>query len=73
MRLAPVDTEAADLTGPTTGNAIEVGTAIAVTAFLAPSRLEPHGRAIHLTAFLTSPTRPGRALHAARRRDLPIG
>jgi hypothetical protein len=73
IRLAPVDTDAADLTGPTVGNAIEVGTAKPVTAFLAPTRLQPRGRAIHLTAFLTSPTRPGRALHAARQRHLPIG
>jgi hypothetical protein len=73
IRLAPVDTDAADLTGPTVGNAIEVGTAKAVTAFLAPTRLQPRGRAIHLTAFLASPTRPGRALHAARQRHLPIG
>jgi hypothetical protein len=73
MRLAPVDTDAADLTGPTTGNAIEVGTAVTVTAFLAPTRLQPRGGVIHLTAFLASPTRPGRALHAARQRHLPIG
>ena len=73
IRLAPVDTEAADLTGPTTGNAIEVATADTVTALLAPTRQHPRGRAIHLTAFLTSPTRPGRALQAAARRRLPIG
>ena len=63
----------ADLTGPTTGNAIEVATADTVTALLAPTRQHPRGRAIHLTAFLTSPTRPGHALVAAGRRHLPIG
>ncbi|HWM20911.1 MAG TPA: hypothetical protein VNO51_14565 [Ilumatobacteraceae bacterium] len=73
IRLAPADTEAADLTGPATGNAIEVGTASAVTAHLAPTRQQPRGRAIHLTAFLTSPTRPGRALLAAGKRHLPVG
>jgi hypothetical protein len=73
IRLAPVDTEAADLTGPTTGNAIEVAAAVAVTALLAPTRQQPRGRVIHLTAFLTSPTRPGRTLQAAARRRLPIG
>jgi hypothetical protein len=73
IRLAPIDTEAADLTGPTTGNAIEVGTAVTVTALLAPTRQQPRGRAIHLTAFLASPTRPGRALLAARTRNLPVG
>ena len=73
IRLAPADTDAADLTGPATGHAIEVGTEALVTALLAPTRQQPHGRAIHLTAFLTSPTRPGRALMAAGRRHLPIG
>ena len=73
IRLALVDTDAADLTGPTTGHAIEVGTAVAVTALLAPTRQQPRGRAIHLTAFLASPTRPGRALLAARKRHLPVG
>jgi hypothetical protein len=73
IRLAPVDTNAADLTGPTTGNAIEVGAAVAVTALLAPTRQQSRGRAIHLTAFLASPTRPGRALLAARKRGLPVG
>ena len=72
IRLAPVDTDATDLTGPTTGNAIEVGTAVAATALLAPTRQQPRGRAIHLTAFLVSPTRPGRALLAARKRNLPV-
>ena len=73
IRLAPADTEAADLTGPTTGNAIEVTAAVAVTALLAPTRRQPRGRALHLTAFLTSPTRPGRTLQAAARRRLPVG
>jgi hypothetical protein len=73
IRLAPADTDAADLTGPAAGNAIEVATTTAVTALLAPTRRQPRGRAIHLTAFLTSPTRPGRALHDAGARRLPIG
>jgi hypothetical protein len=73
IRLAPADTDAADLTGPATGNAIEVGTATAVTALLAPTRQHPRGRALHLTAFLTSPTRPGRTLRAAAKRRLPVG
>ncbi len=73
IRLAPVDTDAADLTGPTTGNAIEIAAAVTVTALLAPTRQQPRGRAIHLTAFLASPTRPGRLLHAAGERHLPVG
>jgi hypothetical protein len=73
IRLAPADTDAADLTGPATGNAIEVGTATSVTALLAPTRRQPRGRALHLTAFLASPTRPGRTLRAAAKRQLPVG
>jgi hypothetical protein len=73
IRLAPADTAAADLTGPTTGNAIEVATAVQATALLAPTRQQPRGRAVHLTAFLASPTRPGRALLAAAKLRLPVG
>ena len=70
VRLAPVDTDAADLTGPTTGNAIEVGTATSVTALLAAipgaatrSRHPPHGvprqpDASRSSAPRSSPTPP---------------
>lgn len=72
LRLAPADTEAADLTGPASGYAIEVSTTESVTAVFAFTPSDPNGRAIHLRAFLISPSRPGSALRAARERGLPV-
>ncbi|MFP5488632.1 MAG: hypothetical protein ACLGHQ_10045, partial [Acidimicrobiia bacterium] len=68
LTLAPADTEAADLTGPAGGHAIEITTRTPVTAVYAGTPREPGGRAIHLTACLVAPSRPGRALAAATRR-----
>lgn len=68
VALAPADTEAADLTGPAGGHAIEIRTATSVTAIRAGTPRQPGGQAIHLTACLVAPSRPGRALTAARRR-----
>ncbi len=73
LRLAPSDTGAADLTGPASGYAIEVQTNESITAVLAFTPSEPEGRAIHMTAFLVCPSRPGSALAAAARRGLPVG
>ena len=73
MRLAPKTTEAADLTGPASGYAVEIETTETVTAVFAFTPKEPNGRAIHLTAFLVGPSRPGQALAAAARRGLPVG
>jgi len=70
--LAPADTQAADLTGPASGYAVEVATTESVTAVFAFTPAEPNGKAIHLRAFLIAPSRPGRALRAARARGLPI-
>ncbi len=72
IRLAPADTEAADLTGPASGYAIEVTTTESVTAVFAFTPSEPNGRAIHLRSFLIAPSRPGRALQSARARGLPV-
>lgn len=72
LRLAPADTEAADLTGPASGYAIEVATTEAITAVFAYTPAEPNGRAIHLRSFLVAPSRPGQALRAARARGLPV-
>jgi hypothetical protein len=72
-RLAPAGTQAADLTGPAAGHAIEINTVETVTAILAATPKAPGGKAIHLTACLVAPTRPGRALAAAGRRRLPVG
>jgi hypothetical protein len=72
LALAPADTQAADLTGPASGYAIEVATIESVTAVFAFTPADPNGRAIHLTAFLVTPSRPGAVLRAAHRRGLPV-
>lgn len=59
---------AADLTGPTAGHGIEVRLNEPVTALFAPRPGLPQGRAIHLTAFLVAPSRPGAVLADAHRR-----
>lgn len=73
IRLAPADTGAADLTGPASGYAIEIATTESVGTVFAFTPREPNGRAIHLTAFLVSPSRPGRVLADAADRRLPVG
>jgi hypothetical protein len=70
--LANADTEAADLTGPASGYAIEVATTESVTTVFAFTPAEPNGKAIHLRSFLVAPSRPGRVLYAARARNLPV-
>lgn len=72
MRLAPADTEAADLTGPASGYAIEVQATETVTTVFAFTPQEPNGRAIHMTGFLVSPSRPGEALRTAAARGVPV-
>jgi hypothetical protein len=72
IRLAPADTQAADLTGPASGYAVEIATTESVTAVFAFTPAEPNGRAIHLRSFLIAPSRPGRALRSARARGLPV-
>ena len=73
LRLAPATTDAADLTGPAPGHAIELLTRESVTAIVAATPATPNGTVIHLTGCLVSPTRPGRLLAAARERKLPVG
>ncbi|MFW2334285.1 MAG: hypothetical protein ACN4IE_10890, partial [Ilumatobacter sp.] len=73
VRLAPADTEAADLTGPTAGHAIEISTLEPVTVHLAATPKAPRGNVIHMRAGLVAPSRPGRALSAAADRRLPVG
>ncbi len=72
MRLAPADTEAADLTGPASGYAIEVQASETVTTVFAFTPREPNGRAIHMTGFLISPSRPGDALRTAAARGITV-
>jgi hypothetical protein len=73
LRLALADTDALDLTGPATGHAVEVETTEPVTALFRPSAGHPRGRAVHLTAYLASPSRPGRVLRAAAARRYQVG
>jgi hypothetical protein len=73
LRLAPADTDALDLTGPATGHAVEVSTTEPVTALFRPSAGHPRGRAVHLSSYLTSPSRPGRVLMAAAARRYQVG
>ncbi|HWL41430.1 MAG TPA: hypothetical protein VNQ73_00705 [Ilumatobacter sp.] len=62
--LAPVGTDAADLTGPAPGHPLELRLHHSATAILAGTPRRPGGTAIHLTACLVAPTRPGAALTA---------
>ncbi len=72
LGLALAGTDAADLTGPAGGHAVEIGLRDHETVVFAPSRNEPNGRAIHARAMLVAPTRPGRFLAEAARRGLPV-
>lgn len=73
MSLAFADTEAADLTGPAPGHAVELSFGDAETVVFAGTRTNPAGRAIHATAVLVAPTRPGRLIAAAGARGLTVG
>lgn len=72
VRLALADTEAADLTGPAAGHAVEVTVREMVLAVLPASAEHPTGRALHVASFLVCPTRPGRALRAMADSTLPV-
>ena len=72
-RLALADTQAADLTGPAGGHAVEVTLTESTTVVLAGTREKPNGVALHVLAFLVAPTRPGKLLTAAGERRLPVG
>ncbi len=64
--LALADTEAADLTANALGAAVELRFAQPQTLVLAPRARAGRGTAIHASAVLVSPTRPGAALAALR-------
>jgi hypothetical protein len=70
--LAREGTDATDLTGPASGYAVEVATAVPLNAVSASTPADPDGRPIRLRAFLVSPSRPGRALERAAARGLPV-
>jgi hypothetical protein len=71
--LALAGTEAADLTGPAGGNAVEIALNEMPMVVLAATRAKPAGAALHVRSFLVAPTRPGRALAEAAGRGLPGG
>lgn len=73
LRLAPADTEAADLTGGTAGVAIEIVLHNMDTIIKTGGRENPTGTALHVLSILVSPTRPGKALQAAAARRMPVG
>jgi hypothetical protein len=64
--LALAGTEAADLTGPAAGHAVEVSVRSAVTAILSPTRAAPRGTALHMHSFIVAPSRPGAVLRAVQ-------
>ncbi|MEO6126133.1 MAG: hypothetical protein ABIR32_20740 [Ilumatobacteraceae bacterium] len=72
IHLAPVGTEAADLTGGTAGVPIEI-VLREMDTIIKADRDKPQGAAIHVRSLLVSPTRPGKALRAAAARNLPVG
>lgn len=70
-RLAMADTQAADLTGPAAGVALDIAVREMVLAVFAANRAQPKGKAIHVQSFLVAPTRPGRALQAMAAAGIP--
>ncbi|MCU1366036.1 MAG: hypothetical protein JWL72_298 [Ilumatobacteraceae bacterium] len=73
VHLAPVGTEAADLTGGTAGVVIEIVLRETDTIVKAATADKPTGTALHVRSVLVSPSRPGRALAAAGARRMPVG
>ncbi len=71
--LAPADTQAADLTGPAAGHALEIVLRDMELVVLAPNVNEPKGRALHVQSILVAPSRPGRALTALADGKMPVG
>jgi hypothetical protein len=61
-----------DMTGPTPGVAVGIVLDDMVTATLAPRPATPRGTAVHLSALLVAPTRPGAVLREAADRGLPV-
>jgi hypothetical protein len=73
LHLAPVGTQAADLTGGTGGVRVEIVLSEPDTITKIATREHPTGVALHVLSVLVSPTRPGRALAAAAARNMPVG
>ena len=73
VHLAPAGTEAADLTGGTAGVPVEIVLREMDTVVKVGGPDTPTGVALHVRSVLVSPSRPGRALHAAADRRMPVG
>lgn len=71
--LAPADTQAADLTGPAAGHALEIVLRDMELVVLAATPQEPKGKALHVQSILVAPSRPGRALNALAEGKIPVG
>ena len=71
--LARADTQAADLTGPAAGHAVEIVLREMELVVLAASVNEPKGKALHVQSILVAPSRPGRALIALAEAKIPVG
>ncbi len=67
MELALAGTEAADLSGPAAGHAVEIEMRSMIIALLRPTKAAPRGTALHVRSFIVAPTRPGMVLRAAAR------
>ena len=70
--LAPADTQAADLTGPAAGHALEIVLREMELVVLAASADDPKGKALHVQSILVAPSRPGRALIALAEAKIPV-
>ena len=73
LHLARADTQAADLTGGTSGVALEIALREMDTVTKVANRAQPAGVALHVRSLFVSPSRPGRVLAAAAMRNMPVG
>ena len=73
LALALDGTEAADVSGPAAGAAIELRLNSLIDVVLSATRTDPGGRKLHARAVLVRPSRPGGALADAARRGYPVG
>ncbi len=71
-QLALADTEAADLSGPAAGHALEIKLRESTQVVFAATASHPKGKPIHATALLIAPSRPGRALRALAERRISV-
>ncbi|CAN5494157.1 hypothetical protein BH10ACT2_BH10ACT2_26550 [soil metagenome] len=71
-QLALADTEAADLSGPAAGHAVEITLRAMAQVVFAATVAKPKGSAIHAQAILVAPSRPGRALRTLADRNITV-